>query len=476
MDIDTARISVIGTGYVGLVTGACLASKGHSVICVDSDPRKIAKINAGLAPMFEPGLEELIGQVRGRLRATTDLEQAVSETDISLISVGTPFDGVQIDLSQVAAACQQIGAVLRRKNGFHVVVVKSTVVPGTTDEVVIPLLEDASGKQAGVDFGVAMNPEFLRQGEALSDFLLPDRIVIGAADERTTEAVAGLYRRFDDCPVVRTSTKTAEMIKYTANSLLATLISFSNEVGNLCGALGGIDAVEVMRAVHLDRRLTPVRGSAPHAAPAVLRYLEAGCGFGGSCFPKDVKALVAHGLQAGSPMRLLEAVLEVNKQQPQQVLSLLEKHFASLSGVRIAVLGLAFKPGTDDMRESPAIPIVWSLLDMGAVVAGWDPAATGTAQRLFGDRIMFADTIETAVEDADAVIVMTSWPELAGLPALVAQRDRQPVVVDGRRLFDRRRFQRYEGIGLDHLVPASRQESPGWGVTAPLLRSQTVSG
>lgn len=448
--VNRSRVSVIGTGYVGLVTGACLASTGHAVTCVDTDQHKVDQINAGHSPIYEPGLAELIRSVApGGLTATIDLRQAVMQTDVSFISVGTPFDGEQIDLSQVRNACREIGHALREKDTYHVVVVKSTVVPGTTDQLVIPMLESASGKRAYMDFGVAMNPEFLRQGEALQDFLHPDRVVIGAGDERSAQTVARIYEGFDRCPIIVTSTKTAETIKYAANALLATLISFSNEIANLCEALGGMDAVEVMRGVHLDRRLSPVTAEGQRISPGILRYLEAGCGFGGSCFPKDVKALVAHGTEAGSPMAVLESVLKVNDRQPRRMISLLAKHFPDLDGVRVSVLGLAFKPGTDDMRESPAIPIVRELIKLGAKVVAYDPVAQGNAARIFGSAVTFSDSLADAMRDADAIAVLTSWPEFDQLPALVAARSPQPVVIDGRRILDLRQFERYEGIGLD---------------------------
>ena len=271
------EISIIGTGYVGLVTGACLAEKGHHVSCVDIDSRRVDALNRGQAPFFEAELEDLLSRNAGRnLTATTDLHAAVLESDATLIAVGTPFDGQRIDLRAVLAASSQIGAVLRQKPGYHVVVVKSSVVPGTTDQHVLPALEAASGKKAGVDFGVGMNPEFLSEGEAVQEFMHPDRIVLGGIDERTIEVLEKLYRPFDGAPRIRTNTRTAEMIKYASNALLASLISFANEIANLGSALGGIDAVEVMRGVHLSQYFTQ-----PHErrAPARDRLLEGGMWF-----------------------------------------------------------------------------------------------------------------------------------------------------------------------------------------------------
>jgi UDPglucose 6-dehydrogenase/GDP-mannose 6-dehydrogenase len=444
------NVCVVGTGYVGLVTGACLAEKGHRVACVDIDPAKVAQLNRAQPPIYERGLEEILQRNVGtRLRGTTDLPQAVRESELSLIAVGTPFDGREIDVAHVRSAAQAIGSALRQRADYHAVVVKSTVVPGTTEGLVLPILEAASGKRAGADFGVGMNPEFLREGEAIGDFLHPDRIVLGGIDERTLQVMHALYAVFEGVDVIRTSPKTAETIKYASNALFATMISFSNEIGNLCAALGGLDITEVMRGVHLDRRLSPIRPDAERIVPAFTTYLEAGCGFGGSCFPKDVKSLIAHGRAAGLPMELLDAVVRVNERQPLEVLRLLQKHFPSLDGVRVALLGLAFKPDTDDMRESPALPVARELLAQGAVLKAYDPVARHEAEKLLSGRgLEYVDDLRASIEGVDAIVLMTRWPEFESLPRLLADRNPQPLVVDGRRMLDKRAFERYEGIGL----------------------------
>jgi UDPglucose 6-dehydrogenase len=323
------------------------------------------------------------------------------------------------------------------------------VVPGTTDDVVRPILEEASGKTAGVDFGVGMNPEFLREGEAVDDFMNPDRIVLGGIDERTLGALAEVYAPFGDVDVLRTGNRTAEMIKYTSNSLLATLISFSNEIANLCAALGGIDVTDVMEGVHLDKRFSPIMEDGTRIRPGFTTYLEAGCGFGGSCFPKDVKALIAHGKRAGAPMRVLDSVMAVNENQPAKMMELLRDRLPVLAGKTVAVLGLAFKPGTDDMRESPAIPIVNTLRDAGAHVRAYDPVAQHEAEPILGtDGIRYLDKVETTLVGADAVMIVTRWPEFAKLPSLLDALDTDPVVVDGRRMIAPDSVANYEGIGL----------------------------
>ena len=444
------KISILGTGYVGLVSGVCLAEKGHQVICVDIDEEKVKKTNQGIPIIFEKGLDELLSRNIGdRFSATYDLPKAVLETDISMIAVGTPFKEDEIDLTFIREVSKQIGVVLRDKDSYHVVVVKSTVVPGTTEDVVLPIVENASGKKAGSDFGIGMNPEFLREGMAVQDFLHPDRIVLGGVDERSLDHLESLYSVFEGVDIIRTNPRTAEMIKYTANSLLATMISFSNEIGNLCTALGGIDIVDVMKGVHLDKRLCPVLPGGQRIFPQFITYLEAGCGFGGSCFPKDVKALIAHGKKAGYPMSLLDAVMRINQDQPGQIISILKNHFPQLKGLRVAVLGLAFKPGTDDMRESPAIPIVTELLAAGAVIRAFDPVARDEAKKIFGDNgITYFDSLSQVLDNTDAALLLTRWEEFAGLPELLAGIKSPPLLIDGRRMLDKQSLARYSGIGL----------------------------
>jgi len=441
------KVSIIGTGYVGLVTGACLAEKGHDVTCVDIDPNRVSALNRAESPIFEAGLDDLLRAHVGRsLQATTDLAHAVLATDITLIAVGTPFDGREIDLTAVLRASRQIGAALKAKDGYHVVVVKSTVVPGTTDRHVLPALEEASGKRAGVDFGVAMNPEFLSEGEAVNDFLFPDRLILGGIDDRSIDALERLYEPFKEVPRLRTNTRTAEMTKYASNALLATLISFSNELANLGAAIGEIDTIEVMRGVHLSQYF---RGRNKEGLPAITAFLAAGCGFGGSCLTKDVSALIAHGEAAGNPMPLLRSVIRVNQEQPRRTVGLLRKHWPSLADLKVAVLGLSFKPGTNDVRESPAFPIMQELVDEGAVVTAYDPVALHEARTLFPEpKVRYCETLEEAISGADAVIVVTPWQEFSGLPARLNREQRRVVFVDGRRTFDKGSVPVYEGVGL----------------------------
>lgn len=442
-------ISIIGTGYVGLVTGACLAEKGHNVTCVDIDPVRVAALNCAESPIFEADLDVLVRRNVGRrLHATTDIAVAVRNSELTIIAVGTPFSDGGIDLTAVSTAARQIGAAIRTKPSYHCVVVKSTVVPGTTDQRVLPILESASGKRAGAEFGVGMNPEFLSEGEAVNDFMSPDRIVLGGIDERSIDSLTALYEPFDDVPIIRTNTRTAELIKYTSNAMLATLISFSNEMANLSAAIGAVDSVDVMRGLHLSQYF---RRQNAQGLPLITAFLNAGCGFGGSCLPKDVSALIAHGTELGQPMLLLQAVIDVNDAQPSHVIALLHKHWPRLAGRTIGVLGLAFKPGTNDVRESPAFPIMRALLSESVDVRAYDPVAIPDAQKAFGDNgVTYCASLQAAISGADAVVVVTPWPEFEHLPALL---ESGVVLVDTRRVFAKDRVPYYEGIGWNSPRP-----------------------
>ncbi len=444
------KVSIIGCGYVGLVTGVCLADKGHHVVCVDIDAGKVDRINHAIAPIHEIGLPELLTKNIGKnFSATTDFDSAVRNSEITLIAVGTPFDGKEIDLTFVKKTAEQIGLVLKTKNAYHVVVVKSTCVPGTTDEVVGPIVAAASGKILGEDFGLGMNPEFLSEGEAIRDFTNPDRIVLGGVDDRTIKQMAKLYTAFEGVPVLKTNNKTAEMIKYTSNAMLATCISFANEIGNLCTAVGGVDALDVMRANHINYYLSKRLPDGTMFKAPLASFFEAGCGFGGSCLPKDVKALIAHGEKFDQPMPVLHAVIDTNRKQPGQMLALLRKAVPDLSGKPVAVLGLAFKPDTDDLRESPAFPIIELLLREGANVKAYDPQGNEGAKKQLAEKpVTIVDSMKDCVEGAVAVVIVTRWAEFKKLPALLRKTNPSAVIIDGRRMLEKDSFPNYSGIGL----------------------------
>ncbi len=405
------NVSIIGTGYVGTVTGACLAELGHNVICVDIDQQKVDGINAGIAPIHESGLSELLKKHAGiRLRATTDYNDALSNSDVTFICVGTPSgeDG-RIDLTIVHSASESIGEALSDKKSYHVVVVKSTVVPGTTEKVVAPLIR-------GENVGIAMNPEFLREGKAVYDFMNPDKIVIGG-DSRAVEMVASVYEGIP-CEITRTDIRTAEMIKYANNSFLAAKISFANEIGNICKKLG-IDVYDVMSAIGKDFRISE-------------HFLNAGAGFGGSCFPKDVMALIGKAEELGYDPMLLNAVIKVNEQQPMHIIALLVEHIGDLRNKRIAVLGLAFKNDTDDIRESRSIPVITELLNLGAQVSAYDPLAEPNMREVFPD-LDYCESAFDALNDADACLIMTEWDEFRSLDKEFDAM-KKIVVIDGRRV------------------------------------------
>ena len=420
------QIAVIGgAGYVGLTTSVCLASKGHSVFCVDKDTKKIAQIAKGKATIYEKDLEQMLRDVlrRGRLVATNGLNEAIHSSDVSFICVGTPSreDG-SIDLAYVREVSEKIGEALSDKNDYHVVVIRSTVVPGTTEDIVLPSLEQMSGRKVGKHFGLCVNPEFLQEGNAVEDFLQMKKrgIVIGEFDRKSGDALLRTYEGFD-AEILRTTLRTAEMIKYARNSYLAKDISFANEIANICQKCG-IDYLQVKKGMEMDARIG--KG----------RFLDAGTGFGGSCFPKDVKAILAKAVEIGVEPKLLKATLEVNELQPYELVELAKHTVGGLKGKSVAVLGLAFKPGTDDMREAVSVKVVNALLEEGARVFAYDPQALDVAATIFGERIAYAKRAEEALDKADICLIVTEWPEFAN-PRLYTHL-RNKVIIDGRRVLD----------------------------------------
>jgi len=417
------RITMIGTGYVGLVSGACFADFGHRVTCVDTDAAKIAALHRGEIPIFEPGLDQLVeASVKaGRLDFQTDLAGPVGEADAVFIAVGTPSrrgDG-HADLSYVHAAAREIARALK---GFTVVVTKSTVPVGTGDEVERIIRET----NPSADFAVASNPEFLREGAAIRDFKHPDRIVVGADEERARKAMGEVYRPLylNQAPIMYTARRTAELIKYAANAFLATKITFINEIADLSEKVGA-DVQEVARGIGLDNRI----GS---------KFLNAGPGFGGSCFPKDTRALVKTALDHDVPLRIVEAVLAVNDNRKRAMArKVAAAAGGSLRGKTVAVLGLTFKPETDDMREAPSIPLITGLLDLGAHVRAYDPVGMELAKHDLPDIAYAADPYDCA-KGADALVIVTEWVQFRALDlARLKQEMAHPVIVDLRNIYRR---------------------------------------
>ena len=405
------KIAVVGIGYVGLTTALMLAELGHKVTAIDIDKWKVKCINSGKSPIYEPGVEELLKKHIGKnIVATT--EMAIEDKDLTFICVGTPSrpDG-SIDLTYLKSAAEEIGSKLSR---YQVIVVKSTVVPGTTENVVIPILERKSGLKVGEGFGIAMCPEFLREGMALYDTFNPDRIIIGEYDIRSGDVVESIYKSFT-APILRTDIKTAEMIKYASNAFLAIKISFANELANICHKLG-IDVYDVMKGVGMDHRISP-------------HFLNAGIGFGGSCFPKDVKALINLAKELGYEPLLLESVLKINDEQTIRYVNLIEDAIGPLKGLKVAVFGLSFKPNTDDVRESRAIPLVQELLARGAIVIAYDPKAMENFRKLFPE-IIYAKSAEEALSNADVCVIQADWDEFKNIDY---DKFHLKLIVDGRR-------------------------------------------
>ncbi len=439
------RIAMIGTGYVGLVSGACFADFGHDVACVDKDEAKIDALNAGRMPIWEPGLEGLVmaNAQRGRLSFTTDLAEGVSGAEAVFIAVGTPArrgDG-HADLTFVFAAVRELAKALQAP---AVVITKSTVPVGTGDEIARILGEE--GAPPGTS--VASNPEFLREGAAIADFKHPDRIVVGAEDDVAREVLREIYRPLflNKAPILFTGRRTAELTKYAANAFLATKISFINEIADLCEAVGA-DVQEVARGIGLDNRIGP-------------KFLHPGPGYGGSCFPKDTLALLQTAEKAGVAQRIVRTVVEVNDARKLGMAArVAEALGGSVKGKRIGVLGLAFKPNTDDMRDAPSIPLINALIDQGAEVTAFDPAAMDRAAGLFTG-LTFASDAYSVAEGADALVVVTEWDEFRGLDLdKLAKRMRRRSIIDLRNVYDQDEAERagfdYRGLGRPGGRPAA---------------------
>ena len=451
------KVTVIGTGYVGLVSGACLAEVGNDVLCLDVDPEKIRILEAGGLPIHEPGLPEVVRRnvATGRLHFTTDIGRSVHHGTIQFIAVGTPpKDDASADLQHVLAAARDIGGMM---TGYKLVVNKSTVPVGTGNAVRAAIAEELGRRGVEIPYSVVSNPEFLKEGAAVEDFMRPDRIVVGADSEQAINLMRALYAPFqrNHERMIVTDVRSAELIKYAANAMLATRISFMNELANLADALGA-DIEMVRRGIGSDPRIG-------------YQFLYPGCGYGGSCLPKDVKALIhAARKEAGIDLRVLSAVEQANDSQKHVLAAKLRARFGDLGGRRFALWGLAFKPNTDDMREAPSRTLIADLFASGATVVAYDPVAMGTARRIFGDdpRLSYATSPLAALDGADALVIVTEWKEFRSPDFdIVKQRLRQPVIVDGRNLFDPAHVR---GHGIEYLAIGRRSEAgPGVPAQAP---------
>jgi UDPglucose 6-dehydrogenase len=442
--MESKYISIIGVGYVGLCTAIGFAHKGKTVFAVDKDPEKVASINNGTPPFYEPHLEKILKKAikNGYLSALIDTEQAIKETNITFVTVGTPSspDG-SINLKQIKDSATEIGKALTKKDDYHLIVVKSTVVPGTTENIFKPLLEKHSNKTCSSGFGLCMNPEFLREGSAVYDAQNPDRIVIGEYNKKSGDTLQTLYQELfeEKTPIIRTNLPTAELIKYANNAFLATKISYINTIANICEKIIGADVTTIAKAIGLDQRINP-------------RFLKAGLGYGGSCFPKDVKAIIAFSTKLGYPPTLLEATHELNEKQTNHAVEKAKRNLKELKGKTVAILGLAFKPDTDDMREAKSVAIIHQLLREGATVTAYDPVASSTAKSIFGNKINYASSAINCLKDADCCIIVTEWNEFRQLkPEDFKQHMRQPLIIDGRRIYNPTEYSKkleFEAIGL----------------------------
>lgn len=425
------KIAIVGTGYVGLVTGTCFAEIGVNVVCVDTNREKIEALKRGEVPIYENGLEEMVGRnaKAGRLQFTTSLEECLDGVDAVFSAVGTPPDeDGSADLRYVLEVARTIGRYMQH---YVLVVTKSTVPVGTANKVRAAIQEELDKRGVSIEFDVASNPEFLKEGNAINDFMSPDRVVVGVESERAKRIMSTLYKPFllNNFRVIFMDIPSAEMTKYAANSMLATRISFMNDIANLC-ELVGADVNMVRSGIGSDTRIG-------------RKFLYPGIGYGGSCFPKDVKALIKTAEQQGYRMRVLQAVEEVNERQKCILFEKLERHFGGdLAGKTVALWGLAFKPETDDMREAPALVLVSRLLEAGCRVRAYDPAAMAEARRRLGDRISYATDLYDAVLDADALLLLTEWKEFR-LPswAVIKKAMRQPVLLDGRNIYDKKEME-----------------------------------
>ena len=421
------KIAIIGTGYVGLVTGTCFADMGISVTCVDVDADKINRLKRGEIPIYEPGLEDMVtrNQNSGRLDFTTDLSEVIDDVEVIFSAVGTPPDeDGSADLGYVLDVARQIGSLMEK---YVLVVTKSTVPVGTAVKVREAILEEQRRRGVKIDFDVASNPEFLKEGAAIKDFMSPDRVVVGVDSPRARKIMQKLYRPFllSSDRMLFTDIPSAEMIKYAANAMLATRISFMNDIANLCDMVGA-NVNMVRKGIGADHRIG-------------TKFLYPGCGYGGSCFPKDVKAIIRTAAQHGYDMRVLRAVEEVNESQKSLLFKKLLKHYGgSVEGKAIALWGLAFKPETDDMREAPALVLIDLLLRHGATVRVYDPIAMQECRRRIGDTVTYCPNMYEAALDSDALMLVTEWKEFR-VPSwnVIHKSMRTPVVFDGRNIYDR---------------------------------------
>lgn len=437
--------AIIGLGYVGLTMVVCIAEKGIETIGVEVNKEKISSLNQGKSPIYEPSLEEMLKRniKEGRLSFCDDYSSALKDSDIIFITVGTPSkpDG-SLNTEQIESASISIGKALANIKGYHLVVMRSTAIPGTARKIITSSIETNSGKNHNTDFGICVNPEFLREGTAVKDMLEPERMIIGEGDEKAGNLLEEFYNRLyaENPPhVLRTSLENAEMIKYANNALLATKVSFINSIANLCEKIPEGDVEVVAKAIGLDPRISPL-------------FLKSGLGWGGSCFPKDLRAILSFAREVNVDLPIVEATIKVNELQYMLTIERLRELLNGLKGRCVSILGLAFKPNTDDVRDAVSLRIIHKLLQEGAHVRAYDPVATENSKKILGERIFYANSAKECIEGADCCIIVTEWDEFKRLkPEDFMNRMSRPILIDGRRIYDPDQFSKkleYFAIGL----------------------------
>lgn len=446
------NLGIIGTGYVGLTTGICLANLNHKILVYDNNKEKNAKIKNKKMPFYENGLQPLLEKTvsSGNLQVKDDVDSVIKDTDGSFICVGTPTKDNIIDLSQVLDVTKIIAqSIKNNQKKYYVLIIRSTVIPTTTRQKILPILNGILGQNS---FGLCVIPEFLREGKAFDDFMNPDKIVIGGIDDKSNNFARKIFEHFKNtAKIIETNPETAELIKYTNNAFFSMLISFSNEISNIAEKISNVDPFEVLRALVLDKRIT-VKLDGKNIVPGLESYLVPGCGFGGSCFPKDVKAILDYANSQDIKTPLLDAILKINDERPTKMISLAESILGSLKNKKITILGLTFKPETDDLRSSPSLEAIKLLLAKGVKIAAYDPIIK-ESDNLSVEGIELCSEIEESLAGSDLVLVFTKWPEFKSLDGSFLKKFmNKPLIIDGRGFLEKEKFQNgtYYKIGFSN--------------------------
>lgn len=448
MNTEKNIITIIGCGYVGLVTGSCLASLGKKVICIDKNKKKIDSLKSGKLTIHEKNLKNIFKQnLNKNLFFSNSLSDSFSNSDISMIAVGTPLKNKKINYEYISNVSVDLAKLLKYKKKHHLIIVKSTILPTTCEKIIIPIIEKISKKKVNVDFSVVVNPEFLREGEAVDDFLNPDRIVIGYSNKKSKNLTRGIYSSFDKNIFHYTNIKTAELIKCASNSLFGTLISFSNEIANLSSKIGNIDNQELFSGIVRDRRISTNLRSGKINTAGIGSYIHPGPGFGGSCLPKDIKSLSNYGSLIKNKMYVLESVIKTNNKQYLKIIEYLKNKKNKHKKI-VSILGISFKPNTDDLRDSPSIHLIKKLSKLNYIIKVHDPISINLAKKIFAKNknIFFSDKLVNTIKKTDFVVVMTYWNEYKKLHTKFKKNKFNPIIIDTRSQFDKNKFINYKSL------------------------------